>query len=175
MKPAFLTILMLFGVICGYAQNTPPHAASTKTWTFGTQTWSDAIRVPGCNKKDFKHSSKEPHCRSYTSGGKTFYYYNFPYVAKNAATLCPLPWIVPSQSDFEDLMQNTTEKALAAAWGFGGLAGGSDMRNENTHAYYWSTTEHFSGYAYDLRYADDGALEVNYYSEAYGFQIRCVK
>jgi uncharacterized protein (TIGR02145 family) len=170
-----LTIIMLFGVICGYAQNTPRYAASTKTWTFGTQTWSDVIRIPECNKNDFKNSSKEPQCRSYTSGGKTYYYYNWQYVTKNVATLCPSSWRVPTQSDFDVLVHNTTGAALAAAWGFGGLAGGSSMRNESTHAYYWSSTEHLSGYAYDLRYADDGTLEVNYYGEAYGFQIRCVK
>jgi hypothetical protein len=32
-----LTIVMLFGVMGGYAQNTPNYATSTQTWVFGTQ------------------------------------------------------------------------------------------------------------------------------------------
>jgi hypothetical protein len=61
-----LIILMLCGVCYSYAQDTPRYAASTKTWVFGYQIWSDAIQIPSCNKSSFKVSFTEPDCRSYT-------------------------------------------------------------------------------------------------------------
>jgi hypothetical protein len=66
-----ITIIMLCGVISGYAQNTPRYAASTTTWKYGEQTWSDAIQVPECDKEDFEASST-PQCRSYTKDGTTW-------------------------------------------------------------------------------------------------------
>ncbi|MDR2358676.1 MAG: fibrobacter succinogenes major paralogous domain-containing protein [Prevotellaceae bacterium] len=99
-----LTILMLCGVCCGYAQNTPPHAASTETWTVGKQTWSDAIHMPECNKETFELSLTAPQCRSYTTLlDMKYYYYNWPYVKASAAKLCPSPWRVPSYDDFKKL------------------------------------------------------------------------
>jgi hypothetical protein len=50
MKTIFV-LIMLCGICYGYAQ-TPPYAASTKTWQFGEQLWSDAIHEPLCNKED---------------------------------------------------------------------------------------------------------------------------
>jgi hypothetical protein len=64
-----ITLIMLCGLVSAYAQNTPPHAASTATWVIGDQTWSDAIHIPACDKKDFKESETAPRCRSYTSAG----------------------------------------------------------------------------------------------------------
>ena len=91
-----VTIIMLCGVLGGYAQTTPPYAASTKTWTFGEQTWSDAIHIPECNKSSFTERYYETQCRSYTQGANTWYYYNWLYVNKHAARLCHSPWRVPS-------------------------------------------------------------------------------
>jgi hypothetical protein len=42
-KTLTITIIMLCGIVCGYTQNTPLHAASIRTWNFGNLTWSDAI------------------------------------------------------------------------------------------------------------------------------------
>jgi hypothetical protein len=64
-----LTIIMLCGFISCYAQNTPPYAASAQTWTFGNQTWSDAIHMPGCNKESLI-DLYDPDCCSYTTDGK---------------------------------------------------------------------------------------------------------
>jgi hypothetical protein len=174
MKPKILTILMLFGVIGGYAQYTPPHAASTKTWTFGNYIWSDVIRIPECNKEAFSESYTEPQCRSYTSGEKTYYYYNWSYITKNAATLCPSSWRVPTQSDFDVLVRNTTGAALAAAWGFGGYADDGSMEGVSMTATYWSSTEDSKNFAHNLYYYS-GALGVNDTGKYYGSQIRCVK
>ena len=83
--------------------DTPPHAASTKTWVFGDQVWSDAIRIPECNKTSFEDSYTDPQCRSHTYRSKTWYYYNWPYVNAHGEQLCPSPWRVPTHEDFIDL------------------------------------------------------------------------
>jgi hypothetical protein len=51
-KAAYWYCLLLLP-LAGYAQTTPRYAASTQTWTFGEQIWSDAIHIPECNKTDF--------------------------------------------------------------------------------------------------------------------------
>jgi hypothetical protein len=79
--------------------NAPQYAASTKTWRVGSQVWSDAIRIPACNKEAFTSSTATTQCRSYTSGTSTWYYYNWVYVDENQNTLCPSPWHVPSREE----------------------------------------------------------------------------
>jgi hypothetical protein len=169
MKSIFI-VLMLCGIMRGYAQNTPPHAASTRTWTFGEQIWSAAIQMPECNKTDFIKSDDEPDCRSYT----TFYYYNWPYVNKNKAKMCPSSWRVPTEADMKTLVSNSNENALHDAWGYGGYAYDSAMLNVSTLAYYWSSMQNASGYAYELAYTS-GYPGVNYAYKRYGQQVRCVK
>jgi hypothetical protein len=158
--------------------NTLPYAATTQTWTFGDQTWSDAIQCPECNKETFENSYTEPHCRSYTENGKTWYYYNWAYVKQNAATLCPSPWRVPSRSDFEILANNTWASALIDAWGYGGDAYSSSIVNSGSYAYYWSSTGYENGfdYAYSLLYRTNGYVNPqNTAYKYYGLQVRCVK
>jgi uncharacterized protein (TIGR02145 family) len=196
-----LTILMLCGVCCGYAQNTPPYAASTKTRVIenadGTikQTWSDAIQVPGCDKKSFTDSYTVPHCRSYTEGADTWYYYNWPYVDKNAELLCPSPWRVPSAADFcalDKALFNTAtcaDRAEASpdvtakyitAWGgsYGGNIYNTTINHTGSHAYYWSSTANPGDtlYAHYLYFLADGyvAPQISY-NKYFGFQVRCVK
>jgi hypothetical protein len=158
------------------ALTTPPNAASTQTWVFGEQTWSDAIQIPDCNKTDFTNDYNNPQCRSYTSD-KLRYYYNWAYVNQNAATLCPSPWRVPSQADFNMLVSNTTASTLHSDWGFGGycMSSGS-VSYQGTSAYYWSSTEnssstnnaYFLSYTSSIFYSQD-----NTYKNS-GLQVRCV-
>jgi hypothetical protein len=98
-----LTILMLCGVMCGYAQKAPPPAASTMTWvikSYGvTQTWSDYINLPTCNKKDYDGGSayiSKADCRNNPG---YYYLYSLPYVKQNADNLCPSPWRIPTKND----------------------------------------------------------------------------
>jgi hypothetical protein len=173
MKTKILFIIMLCGVICGYAQKTPTHAASTKTWTFGNQTWSDVIHIPACNKESFKSINTDPHCRSYTESGNTWYYYNWAYVNKNAATLCPSPWRVPTREDFDVLKKNKST-GLADAWGYGGELSSNIFFHGDTQAYYWSSTETNDDIAYRLYYSSSN-LNVANNKKLLGFQVRCVK
>jgi hypothetical protein len=161
-----------------YEDNDAPlYAASKKVWTFGEQTWSDAIHCPECNKEILESSYTDPQCRSYTENDKTWYYYNWAYVTQNAATLCPTPWHVPSQTDFNTLVSNTNYSVLINAWDYGGLAESSSMDVVSTDAAYWSSTE-YSGNtnrAYSLYYYID-YLSVDHGVNKYvGFQVRCVK
>jgi hypothetical protein len=157
-------------------RDTPPYAASAQTWTFGNQTWSDAIRCPECNKETFERSSNlDPLCRSYTADGKTWYYYNFDYVYFNKSALCPSPWRVPAKEDFETLVGNTDNSTLINAWGYGGLAYKSFVTYMGS-AFYWSSTEYIGSQVFYLTYSSGyGDLGVSVTYGEYGHQIRCVK
>jgi hypothetical protein len=175
MKKIF-TIIMLCGVVCGYAQNTPSNAASTIIWVIGEQSWSNAIRMPECHKETFEEDHA-PQCRSYTEEGKTWYYYNWAYVDKYKAKMCPSPWRVPTKADMETLESNSNGNALFDAWGYGGYAFGSSMYDVNSYdAYYWSSTEYDRGFAYNLYFSTSGGVGPQKLStKLTGLQVRCVK
>jgi hypothetical protein len=149
----------------------PFYAASTQTWTIGEQTWSDAIQMPACNKENFTDSYTEPHCRSYTSGTNTWYYYNWPYVNQNAAQLCPAPWRVPSRSDYIELANAGT--LLADIWPLSGYVNGSSTYNVGSGGGVRSSTEDGDN-AYYLNYVSSGQ-RVSNAGKHFGFQVRCVK
>jgi hypothetical protein len=162
--------------VSGYAQDTPPYAASTHTWVFGEQTWSDVIHMPRCNKEDFTNSYTSLQCRSYTEGGNTWYYYNWAYVDANKDALCPSPWRVPSRSDMDALMSATNYSTLIGVWGYGGYALDNFISDENSYTYYWSSTKGSRNinFAYYLFYCNDSLL-VLVYDKRLGYQVRCVK
>jgi hypothetical protein len=177
MKTIF-TIIMLCGVVGGYAQSTPRYAASTRTWTFGNQTWSDAIRMPECNKTDFTASYTDPHCRSYTEDGTTWYYYNWPYVDKNKAKMCPSPWRVPARSDIEDIdiELDPFNPLFPFDWFDGGeTTSDNKIKYVKTFSFFWTTSvskrEPTCAWVLDM----DPYLYLNEHSLSYGFQVRCVK
>jgi hypothetical protein len=169
-----LTIIMLCGVGCGYAQNTPPYAAGTQTWTFGRQVWSEVIQVPECKRDSFPVSYTGPQCRSYTQDGHTWYYYNWPYVRANAGRMCPAPWRVPTGADFAALRENAADTVLCAQWGLPGFASGRRMFYVGARAYLWSATPGGRSYAQQLCY-DRLRLFVHYASRYDGQTVRCVK
>jgi uncharacterized protein (TIGR02145 family) len=159
----------------------PPYAASAQTWTFGSQTWSDAIHIPACNKSSFTNDYNYPQCRSYTENGTTWYYYNWPYINANAAMLCPSPWRVPTQSDISTLISalggNYTYQS-SNVWGYGGGANGNSMDNVGSMDIYWSATEDPSNtnFAYILYFSTDNYVYPQYGTYKYfGLQVRCVK
>jgi hypothetical protein len=157
----------------GQKGKTPPHAASAKTWVIGDQTWSDAIRIPECNKASFIKSETEPDCRSYTEGGNTWYYYNWEYVSRYAAKLCPSPWRMPTKEDFDILTENKST-GFPDIWGYGGRANASAMENVSVHGNYWSSTENGSQRGEQMYYGSSGIF-VGRFIKFYGDQVRCVK
>jgi uncharacterized protein (TIGR02145 family) len=186
----YLSLIMLCAFAGAYAQNTPPYAASTTTWTIGTQTWSDAIHMPECNTSNFVESITNPQCRSYPYGGNTAYYYNWAYVTQHAATLCPAPWRVPTRNDFVALdsalggtgqwheeSESWVNAKYIDQWGgaFGGYAHGRSMPTVGTLGYYWSATEGTSPYAYNLGFNSSGRIyPQDGTNRNYGLQLRCV-
>jgi hypothetical protein len=169
-------IIMLCGVYYGYAQNTPPYAASTQTWAFGPQIWSDAIHMPECNKsiKEFKASSTEPQCCCDTNeNGKIFYYYNWIYVKKNMDKMCPAPWTLPTWNVVVNgLIKFVDRPSLIGAWGYGGYVTGSP-RNQFYNpweARYW-LNETQALYYNTKTYGQPN----NLWTVSHGYQVRCVK
>jgi hypothetical protein len=163
------------------------YAASTRTWVYGDQTWSDAIQIPDCDKTSFLNSYTEPSCRNYTSGENTWYYYNWPYVAQHAASLCPSPWRVPTHADHITLANNTTDSELINAWGYGGLVfvfNGS-VSYTTRNGLFWSSTENeiettvgldYYEYSYALGYSSSwSGIDTSDTNKHYGIQVRCVK
>jgi hypothetical protein len=153
------------------------HAASTQTWTFGNQTWSDAIQIVECNKTSFTNSDTEPHCRSYNGSEKFFYYYNWPFVNTYKDVMCPEPWRMPSLSDFSALLSNTAYSTLPHEWGYGGQATSGSLDYVSTTAYLWSVTRgecYYNDCAQALNYGSTSGTTGNY-SMYRGFQVRCIK
>jgi hypothetical protein len=155
-------------------KNTPPYAAGTQIWTFGDQTWSDAIHIPACDKEDFANSNTEPQCRSYWN----YYYYNWPYVNTHAATtLCPSPWRVPTKADITALAAATTVENLVTAWGKGGLVDPANTvpSYTNINGCYWSFEQYTSTIAYELVYGSTPNITLSDNPKNFGLQVRCVR
>ena len=169
-----LTIIMLCGVISGYAQNTPHYAASTKTWTFGRQTWSDVIHFPECYKTSLTESYADPQCRRYTLGGKHYYYYNWPYVDMSKSWMCPSPWRMPTKEDFQELINNVKRIDLKVKWGLGGFADGQSLVNKDYGFNLWSATD-YDRYAAWYYSNDKFGTNLTIAKNKRGMQIRCVK
>jgi TolB-like protein len=154
----------------------PPYAVSTKTWVFGSQTWSDAIQVPACNKETFEETASNPDCRNYIYEGKTYYYYNWPYVKTNAAQLCPAPWRVPYAADFASLASIADHNNLVDVWGLGGAVTPTGIALVRDLALLWSVSQ---AQATDTTAAyykfNAGSAEVKYLVTQTGMQVRCVK
>jgi hypothetical protein len=154
---------------------TPPDAASAKTWTYGGLTWSDAIRMPsGCNKSSIAISNTIPDCRSYTSNGNTWYYYNWTYVTQNATVLCPYPWRVPTESDLITLNSNTNLVVLTNTWGYGGyVSDASTIALPNGAAALWGGSTSLNR-AWRISW-DSSQKNLYETSLSAGFRLVCVK
>lgn len=179
------------------ASSAPKDAKSDKIWMVGEgetlQYWSDAIRIPGCNKSDFKGGGtpQEPisDCRNNFDNPDLGYFYTAEYVVQNAGRLCPDGWRVPSHEDFVQLDKNLggsgknvqeddgTVRYNAPEWG--GVLGGVAMAeiSENldygARAYYRGLPEKYESELI-LMYDQRGVYIApnNYY---FGAQVRCVK
>ncbi|MDR0692606.1 MAG: hypothetical protein LBF69_06175 [Prevotellaceae bacterium] len=185
------------------APTTPTYAESANTWSFGSSglVWSDVINIVGCNNTDlFTSSTITPYCRSYTPASPAgnhaiYYYYNYPYMKENKATMCPEPWRVPTKDDIDALEAALLEggktaqeasAALVAVWGNrggrinGGAAANSTPSDFNNNHYYWADTCYdgndkcATNRAYYLRQQNSSAKAGNDTKER-GMQIRCVK
>jgi hypothetical protein len=172
----------------------PPYAASAQIWTIANQTWSDVINVPECDHDAFTNSHSVAYCRSLTTDGGKWYYYNWPYVnAKKNTLLCPSPWRVPTVADCisldialggtgenrEGVDVSWIEATYMAVWG--GDWWGAISQVDVGNYVGWTASMHASSVTVDgvLSYA----LSINnlggvwpqlQHSAEWGFVVRCV-
>jgi hypothetical protein len=175
-----LTILMLCGVVGGYAQTTPPYAASTKTWVIGEQTWSDHINVPECNKTSFESGTIENPKADCRNNSNYYYLYSWEYVRRNASTLCPAPWRVPTKDSFIKLAAalSSGDKNVISDWGavLGGTSNGSGtLYYQGLSSYYWSSSAYSSTYGYYASVESNYFRPQGYAYKRFGFSLRCVR
>ncbi len=123
-------------------------------------------------------------------------YNTCPLPSGNIQSVCPNGWHLPSTAEWETLFnavggQSTAGKVLKSqagwydggngtdAFGFSALPAGNrdnygDFYYEGSYAYFWSSTEYNSYYAYhvNLGYGYDNAA-LNYYDS--GLSVRCLQ
>jgi uncharacterized protein (TIGR02145 family) len=157
---------------------TPP-SAGTKTYTCGTQTWSEPVKIAACAQSSFTNHYTTPYCRSYTYNGINYFYYNWAYVNANKGTMCPSPWHVPTITEFSALLSclgNSTNGVYypeSSTWG-GALAGSADwstMYQVGSYGPYWSATVRDTDYAYFM-YFMTNMVFTDYNYRGNGYQVR---
>ena len=162
-----------------------------------TQVWSGAVTTTGCNKTGWSSSNVNADCRNSTNGSGV-HYFSWCYVMRNAATLCPSPWRVPTCQDFVNLDvalggDGTNRSVGSGENGFTGT--GTDQKYTGTAAgnwgdfrftayasglsnadsYYWSSSEDSATDAFLLGYDASNVSPQNNNGKDYGFALRCVR
>ena len=179
------------------------------TTRVGTQVWSAPVFVSGCNKPGFaggsnpynsdcRKNTDDAVARKHTSGGSDLF--SWCAVVRYAASLCPSPWRVPTNTDFCTLDNalggpspcpasgtNHSTSGVAAKYyntgsGFwGGSLGGycnSDgtLDPQGSLGIYWSSVQNDATSGYNLRFTSSGSINPQSYStKYYGFALRCVR
>jgi hypothetical protein len=153
----------------------PPNSG-TATWSCGTQVWSGLLRNPvaGCANVTALSTTDPPPAQYKYVSTSDRYYYNWTCVNDAAAALCPSPWRVPTQDDFNELVSCTNYSVLISQWGYGGYALESTISGESANAALWSTTISSTGTAY-LLFNESGQIRLLSLSKFYGIQVRCVQ
>ncbi|WP_295098542.1 fibrobacter succinogenes major paralogous domain-containing protein [uncultured Fibrobacter sp.] len=158
-----------------------------KTVTIGTQTWMAEnlnYEIFGSYCYDYDDSNCAKYGRLYTWA--------------TALESCPVGWHLPTKAEFETLFTAVGGKSLAGeklksrdGWdsdgygtdtygftalpaGYWNYAGGSYQKDRE--AYFWSSTENSSEYAYymDLFCNNKNAM-MSYLYKKYGYSVRCLK
>ena len=161
-----------------------------KTVSIGSQTWM---------AQNLNYKTDNSYCYDDSPSNCTKYGRLYTWAA--AKTACPTGWHLPDTTEWNTLFtavggSSTAGKMLKSTSGWnssGNSVSGTDnysfsalpagfRRNggnydsEGFYAYFWSSTENGSGYAYDLDMLyNDGGAYLRYGSEYYGFSVRCVK
>ena len=161
-----------------------------KTVSIGSQKWM---------AQNLNYKTDNSYCYDDSPSNCTKYGRLYTWAA--AKTACPTGWHLPDTTEWNTLFTAvggscTAGKMLKSTSGWnssGNSVSGTDnysfsalpagfRRNggnydsEGFYAYFWSSTENGSGYAYDLDMLyNDGGAYLRYGSEYYGFSVRCVK
>jgi uncharacterized protein (TIGR02145 family) len=169
----------------------PTYAASTQTWTVsgtaGTQTWSDVINIPACDKTTYSANNTTADCRSSPGYG---HLYSWTYVVNNASTLCDNGWRVPTEEDFctlDKIVNNSTTcdnsrsgvygADYTSKWGcsYGGYCYDASIGKSSTAAFYWSSTAYSNSDAICFRIDATSVIPAYVREKTYGFGVRCMR
>lgn len=175
-----------------------------RTWTVGSQVWSDAVVATGCQKKDFDTGDYRgpgdyeyrADCRQNPGYGDLF---SWNTVDEYRTQLCPAGWRVPTIEDFclldktlngredcttrEDIASR--DKYLSADWGgeYGGLAHSDSgsvaiggLHHQGVSGYYWSQSGN-PAYGYYMGFSSsvDWVFPQADITKNTGFALRCIK
>jgi uncharacterized protein (TIGR02145 family) len=162
---------------------TPPPNTGTTVYTCGKQIWSGPVKIAACRNSKYTEDNSTPQCTSSTANQIDYYYYNWVYAYNNRTNMCPAPWRVPTDNDFEDLTTCLGTSKIkdvyypeTSQWGgtLGGLFKDGRVQAVNTGGYYWSSQQYGSGVnAYYLKF-DSGEVKILPNAKSMGFQVRCV-
>ena len=173
---------------CNYGTLTDTRDGQTyKTVVIGEQTWM---------ADNLNYETENSYCYDDDPSNCSKYGRLYTWVA--ATTVCPSGWHLPSTTEWKTLFTAVGGSSTAGtvlkstggwyndgngtyAFGFSALPAG--LRNgtggyyyEGDYAYFWSSTEYYSNYAYSmyLYYGYDFA-GLDYYNKDFGRSVRCVK
>jgi hypothetical protein len=154
---------------------TPPHAASTQTWTFGALTWSDRIVATPveCKLTDDLSTTDYDALEYRVYYGRVYYSGNCVVAAQT--TLCPEPWLVPTVNELS-LARAAGWDRISADWGWGGLAEGGDVLGQGSSGRITSTSRNGRNVSYYyFRWELDGETKVTDAYAVFSTEVRCVK
>jgi uncharacterized protein (TIGR02145 family) len=159
------------------------------------QTWSGASSYVPVNcelSNNFVSGAPARYSSSDLQAGSG-YLYNYACVNKEQHNLCPAPWRVPTLQDFIDLDRffggtgeirtSTTYQTFITehyinAWGgvYGGYRDATSIRHKGDYMALWSAVGGPSS-AYTLCvYYTAGTIDpMNYATQRFGMQVRCVR
>ena len=157
-----------------------------KTVKIGKQVWM-AENLNFKTDSSFCYNNEETNCAKY---GRH-------YTWNDAKKACPSGWHLPTRAEFDTLIaavggQSTAGRVLKSTlgwngsngvddFGFSALPAGGRTYNEDFHsegdvAYFWSSTEDDSGYAYYMiLYGDRSNAGLYNYDKYYGYSVRCLQ
>jgi len=163
-----------------------------RTWTVGSQIWSDAVTATSCQKTTFDggYGSFNADCRSNPGFGDLF---SWCAVVRFQRQLCPYPWRVPTREDFRDLdiamggtgdtRRDETPQVVTHnfinRWGgsFGGYSSSiGRIFQQNRWGVYWSLSEQSISNGHNLLFTSGGeVLPQNLHFKRLGYMLRCVR
>jgi uncharacterized protein (TIGR02145 family) len=174
--------------------------STNQTWIVGSQEWSDAVRMSGCNKTSYSNGPNNnfnADCRNATNGFDG-HYFSWCMVARFADTLCPGDWRVPSTEDFAELHRNlgfsmpstlhVSVPMIANTYmgtsGTGGVRGGiwggarwtvhaADLTGQASM--YWSSSQNTGSQAFRLRFTSTEVFPQGNNFKSGGHAVRCVR
>jgi hypothetical protein len=170
------------GTITVNAMTAPPGAASTQTWVWGSQTWSDRIAVApsSCTKKTTLTIGEiyyNPSAEYIVLSGN--YYYNRRcFEQAGSSELCPSPWRVPTYSDVNALSDIFRGGKLSFPWPTPGRVEGATLVDVDTGFAHLVDKVNYEGYYMywtSPLIMGSGPQSNRTTYNMFGLQIRCIK